>query len=248
MKHTTRLRIARMVRLIRPPAEKLPLSVHDVLSGTESLDSVERFNKLYYESGVSGTLNWRGIPMIKNPCDLWMMLELLQSVKPSVLIETGTHHGASALYFSEMMKLLGSPLTVITIDINPKWHCDPKEFGIESIVGYSTDERVVRRVRASVESALQQIPGPVMATLDSDHSAENVARELELYSPLITPNSYLVVEDTNVNGHPAAADHGPGPWEAVLQFLATHREFVQDQTCERYLLTFFPGGWLKRVA
>jgi cephalosporin hydroxylase len=86
-----------------------------------------------------------------------------------------------------------------------------------------------------------------LVTLDSDHSEENVTRELELYSPLVAPDSYLVVEDTNVNGRPAAEDHGPGPGEAVEKFLTAHKEFVHDRKCERHLLTFFPGGWLKRI-
>jgi len=247
MNHSTRLRIARVVRFLKPTPQKIPLSIEEVLGKSESLDIVERFNKLYYEGGLAGTLNWRGVPMIKNPCDLWTMLELLQTIKPVVLVETGTHHGASALYFAEMMKLLGSLLKVITIDINPKWHLDPEQFGIESIIGYSTDRVVIERVRNVVREILQNKPGPVMVTLDSDHSEDNVTRELELYSPLVTQNSYLVVEDTNVNGHPAALDHGPGPWEAVEKFLVTHPDFVQDRACERHLLTFFPGGWLKRV-
>lgn len=247
MNHSTRLRIARVVGFLKPTPQKVPLSIEQVLGRSESLDVVERFNKLYYDGGISGTLNWRGQPMIKNPCDLWMMLELLQTIRPVALIETGTHHGASALYFAEMMTLLGSPLRVITVDINPKWHFDPEQFGIESIVGYSTDRIVIEKVRSAVRAILQRTPGPVIVTLDSNHSESNVSIELELYSPLVTQNSYLIVEDTNLNGHPAALDHGPGPWEAVDKFLGRHTEFVRDRTCERHLLTFFPGGWLKRV-
>lgn len=116
-----------------------------------------------------------------------------------------------------------------------------------SIVGYSTDRAVIEKVRNAVRTILRRRPGPVMVTLDSNHSDSNVSMELELYSPLVTENSYLIVEDTNVNGHPAAFDHGPGPWEAVDKFLIRHTEFVRDRTCERHLLTFFPGGWLKRV-
>jgi cephalosporin hydroxylase len=247
MNHITRLKIARLVRFVRPPASVIPLSIEQVLDNWHALSISEQFNKLYYESGVAGSLHWRGIPMLKNPCDLWMMLELLQSVRPSVLIETGTHHGGSALYFSEMMTLLGSPIRIITIDINPKWHVDPESFGIDSIVGFSTDRRVKEQVRNAVDRALSLRSGPVMVTLDSDHSEENVTQELQLYSPFVTQNSYLIVEDTNVNGHPSAQDHGPGPWEAVEKFLAAHAGFVRDRGCERHLLTFFPGGWLKRV-
>jgi cephalosporin hydroxylase len=247
MHHTTRLKIARLAQFIRPPAAKIALSIEQVLGDREALSVSDQFNRLYYESGVAGSLNWRGIPMLKNPCDLWVMLELLQSVRPAVLIETGTHHGGSALYFSEMMTLLGSPVRIVTVDINPKWHVDPESFGIDSIVGFSTDHKVHQQVREAVDRALLLRAGPVMLTLDSDHTGANVTRELELYSPLVTRGSYLIVEDTNVNGHPAAADHGPGPWEAVQQFLAVHTDFVRERACERHLLTFFPGGWLKRI-
>jgi cephalosporin hydroxylase len=246
MKHTTRLRIARAVNFFRPQPARIPLSVNDILSDSASSGVVDQFNKLYYESGVAGTLNWRGIQVIKNPCDLWMMLELLQSVRPSVLIETGTHYGGSALLFSEMMSLLGSPVTIITVDFNPKWTVDPSQHRIESIVGYSTDPRVVTSVRKAVDRILAKQPGPVMVTLDSDHSEENVSRELQLYAPMVTPGSYLVVEDTNLNGHPASPEHGPGPWEAVQAFLATNPDFQPDLNCQRHLLTFFPNGWLKR--
>lgn len=60
-----------------------------------------------------------------------MIVELFQHVKPSVLIETGTHRGGSAPFYAD-----------ITIDINPKWSFDPADKGIISIVGYSSDESV----------------------------------------------------------------------------------------------------------
>jgi cephalosporin hydroxylase len=102
-------------------------------------------------------------------------------------------------------------------------------------------------VEAVLQEQLSLRPGPVMVTLDSDHSQDNVARELQLYSRHVTLNSYLIVEDTNVNGHPSSPDHGPGPWEAVMDFVATNGGFEIDRSCQRHMLTFFPDGWLKRV-
>jgi cephalosporin hydroxylase len=221
--------------------------VGDILNDSQSIGVVNGFNKLYYESGAAGNLNWRGAPMIKNPCDLWMQVELLQSVRPSVIIETGTHYGASALFFAEMGRLLGIATTVITVDINPKWTVDPGAFQIHSVIGYSVDPSIVSKVADIVKAELSKRPGPVLVTLDSDHSQDNVGREMEAYWRFVTLNSYLIVEDTNVNGHPAAADHGPGPWEAVHEFLAINKAFVIDKQCERFLLTFFPDGWLRRI-
>ena len=86
-----------------------------------------------------------------------------------------------------------------------------------------------------------------MVVLDSDHSQDHVREELRAYSPFVTPNSYLVVEDTNVNGYPVMADHGPGPMEAVVDFLSTSTQFVVDQDCEKLLISFNPSGYLRRT-
>ena len=87
---------------------------------------------------------------------------------------------------------------------------------------------------------------PVIVILDSDHSYAHVLEELRLYAPLVTSGSYLVVEDTNVNGHPVDPDHGPGPMEAVLDFLRESDEFAVDESREKFLLTFNPHGFLRK--
>lgn len=86
-----------------------------------------------------------------------------------------------------------------------------------------------------------------MVVLDSDHSFAHVRRELELYGDLVTPECYLIVEDTNVNGHPVSPQHGPGPWEAVEEFLARKADFVVDRDQHKYLMTFNPNGYLRKV-
>jgi cephalosporin hydroxylase len=88
----------------------------------------------------------------------------------------------------------------------------------------------------------------VMVVLDSDHSASNVLNELRVFAPLVTVGAYLIVEDTHVNGHPVEPSFGPGPAEALNDFLATNKGFARDATREKFLLTFNPGGFLKRVS
>ena len=237
----------RVLNFVRPKPRYMPLSVNQVLQGKESLDVVNRFNDFYYSSGTAGDLNWRGLPMIKNPCDLWMIVDLFQKLRPTVIIETGTHHGASATYYADMLQLLGIPCDILTLDLNPKWSYDPATKNIHSFVGFSTDAKIAAQVKAKVAEIQKKRPGHVMVMLDSDHSEENVTAEIALYADLVTKGSYLIVEDTNVNGHPSAPTHGPGPYEAVEKFLATTRNFERDLSCQRYLLTYNPGGWLKRV-
>jgi cephalosporin hydroxylase len=168
-----------------------------------------------------------------------MYQELICDLRPDLIVETGTFEGASAFYFATLLDLLGDG-EIITIDITeqPGRPVHPR---ITYVAGSSTDDDVVAMVRARGRHK-----PTVMVILDSDHTAPHVRRELELYSPLVTPGSYLVVEDTNVNGHPVFPEFGPGPMEAVVDFLAATDEFEVDQDMERHLVSFNPNGWLRR--
>jgi cephalosporin hydroxylase len=205
--------------------------------------TIQKFHRIYYAASNNtwdqGT-KWFGTRIQKLPADLFVYQELLNETKPDVLIEAGTLEGGSALYFASLFDLLGRG-RVITVDIEEKPN-RPQHPRITYILGSSTAPEVVERVAALVK------PGEkVMAVLDSDHSSLHVAKELEIYSRLVTPGQYLVVEDTNINGHPAAPGWGRGPFEATAAFLAGNTGFVVDKSREKFLMTFNPGGWLKRV-
>jgi cephalosporin hydroxylase len=86
-----------------------------------------------------------------------------------------------------------------------------------------------------------------MVVLDSDHHKDHVLEELRLYSPLVSVGQYLIVEDTHFNGHPILKNFGPGPWEAVEEFLRERPDFAVDSSREKYGMTFNPHGYLRRV-
>jgi cephalosporin hydroxylase len=86
-----------------------------------------------------------------------------------------------------------------------------------------------------------------MVVLDSDHSRDHVLNELKAYSPLVTKGNYLIVEDTNLNGHPVHPSIGPGPMEAVTDFLRYNDEYQIDKERERFYITFNPNGYLKKI-
>jgi cephalosporin hydroxylase len=201
-----------------------------------------QFARLYYarvESTVFGT-RFLGIQTLKYPSDLWVYQEIISETLPELIIETGTWHGGSALYLATICDALGHG-RVVTIDTDPAEPL-PEHPRIGYVRGSSTDAATVAQVRDLTSEA-----SSVMAILDSDHSEAHVSRELSIYSELVTPGCYLIVEDTNVNGHPVLRQHGPGPGEAVTKFLQEDRRYQRDADRERLLITANPGGFLRRV-
>jgi cephalosporin hydroxylase len=200
------------------------------------------FAILYHAKGEQtfNNLRWFGTPVQKNPMDLWIYQEMISEIRPDVIVECGTYKGGSALYMAHLMDLAGKG-RVITIDIE-KYPGLPSHPRITYLLGSSTDPEIVRQVREAIR------PGQtVMVFLDSDHSKAHVSKELELYHGLVTVGSYLVVEDTDLNGHPILPKHGPGPMEAAEEFLRGNERFEVDRSREKLLVTFNPRGYLKRV-
>jgi cephalosporin hydroxylase len=201
-----------------------------------------RFHKLYYDSRIWERTRWLGTPVQKLPLDLWLFQELIVELRPDLIIETGTFAGGSALFYASVMDALGSG-RVVTVDINTD-PARPTHPRIKYITGASTDPQVVDQVRARAEGAER-----VMVILDSDHTKEHVLGELHAYAPLVTLGSALIVEDTDINGHPVDPHFGPGPMEAVIEFLAGTVDFTLDRDLERrFLVTFHPRGYLRRTS
>ena len=190
-----------------------------------------------YAPGNAG--HWLGYSIAKSPFDLMAFHNLLYDVKPDLLIETGTWRGGSALFYATIMDATNHG-NVMTID-NWEWRLRPQHPRIMYVALSSVDEMAVK----IAHSYACQCPR-VMVTLDSAHDKEHVLKELDLYAPMVTQGSYLVVEDTNINGHPVREDFGPGPWEALHEWLPNHPEFVIDHNVEQ-LYTNNPDGWLQRV-
>jgi cephalosporin hydroxylase len=86
-----------------------------------------------------------------------------------------------------------------------------------------------------------------LVILDSDHSKDHVLAEMNSYHPLVRPGGYMIVEDTIVNGHPLRPEFGPGPMEAVEEFLQSSDSWIIDRSKEKFLLSFNRSGYLKRV-
>lgn len=197
-------------------------------------------NDLIAKTANFGTTSWAGAPIWQNVLDLWTIQETISEVRPALLVETGTNMGGSALFYANVMDALGEG-RVLTIDVVELHELDHPR--IAFLHGSSTDPRIVERVRAEAAAA----DGPVMVILDGDHSRDHVARELELYAPLVTPGSFLLSQDGVIDRLALFRDSRPGPLPANRDFLARHPEFEHDrERNERFLVTHHPLGWLRR--
>jgi cephalosporin hydroxylase len=174
---------------------------------------------------------------MKCPLDLFVYQEIIYEVKPDIIIESGTARGGGALFLASICDLINKG-RVITIDIEEK-EGRPYHKRIKYLVGSSTSKEIVEQVRELISDK-----DKVMVILDSDHHKEHVLNEMEIYSEFVTKGSYLIIEDTHINGHPVYPGFGPGPMEAVNQFLADHNNFQADEAREKFYFSFNPHGYI----
>lgn len=195
----------------------------------------------YYSRDTWRNTSWFGHALLKCPLDLWIYQELLHELRPEVIVETGTYLGGSAMYFANLCDLLGEG-RIITIDIEDRPD-RPQHPRVQYFTGSSIADDMIERVREDIGEARC-----VLVVLDSDHSRAHVLEELRRYREFVTPRSYLIVEDSSVNGHPVQPLYGPGPMEAISTFLRECPDFESDPTREKYFMTFNPRGYLKRIS
>jgi cephalosporin hydroxylase len=205
--------------------------------------------------------SWMGRPVIQFPQDILAVQEIIWSVKPDLIIETGIAHGGSLIFSASMLELnaiSGGPqdAQVLGIDIDIRAHnraaieTHPMARRITMIEGSSVAPEVVSEVKAR---ALYK--RSVMVMLDSNHTHDHVLAELEAYARLATVGSYCVVFDTGIEDMPDGA-FSDRPWRrgnnaktAVWDFLKRHSEFEIDKSIQhKLLITVAPDGYLKRVA
>ncbi len=192
--------------------------------------------------GGNETVTWRGVKCWKNPLDLIIYAEIVHEVRPSLVIETGTHAGGSTLFWLDMMRLedVGRAV-VISVDLNsvPRGVLPfvGRTGGIALLRGSSTSPEILKPVQNETQHHER-----VLVNLDSDHSEQHVAAELAAYAPLVTPGSYLIVED----GIDDFRWDRRGPYHACIDFLALHPEFERDIHRERLGVTNCPSGFLRR--
>ncbi len=203
----------------------------------------------------SYNFSWMGRPIIQYPQDMMAMQEIIWSVRPDLIIETGVAHGGSLIYYSSLMEMMGIAGKVLGIDIDIRAHNrkaiveHPMATRIELIEGSSVDDEIVARVR-DIASRHRRI----LVCLDFNHSHDHVLEEMRAYAPLVTKDSYLVVFDTVIEEMPACWftdrpwDKGNNPKTAMAAYLASTDRFVVDSGIDsRLLISVAPGGYLRCI-
>jgi cephalosporin hydroxylase len=204
-------------------------------------DITRMFHMCYYNSRIWENTFWHGHQILKCPMDMWIYQELIWKIKPDYIIETGTFRGGSALYYSHLFDLQGQG-EVITIDVLERPN-RPEHDRIHYLIGSSSDAEIFSQVQSMIGENKK-----VMVVLDSDHSRDHVFKEMQLWHSMVSKDSYMIVEDSNVNGYPVRPDFGPGPMEAINDFLQINNMFEIDNSQEKFLMTQNPRGYLKKIS
>jgi cephalosporin hydroxylase len=235
-------------------------------TATYSLDSPEAFaiiSNLWLRSGWDNkyvySFTWLGRPIIQLPEDLIRIQEVVYSVKPDVIIETGVAHGGSLIFYATLCKAMDKG-RVIGIDVEIR---APQRKAIQShqlfpfitlVDGDSVDPATVERVKASVQPA--EI---VLVLLDSSHTKEHVLAELNAYAPLVSRGSYIVAMD-GIMEYLVGAPRTQSDWasnnpkQAAQDWVEAHPDFRIEEppllfnegnNCQR--VTYWPRAFIKRL-
>ncbi|MGI0062632.1 MAG: cephalosporin hydroxylase family protein [Nitrosotalea sp.] len=226
------------------------LGMNDKLQ-IESKKWLEEVSKFKY----SYNFTWLGRPIIQFPQDMIALQEIIWNVKPDLIIETGIARGGSLIFYASLLELIGENGKVLGIDIDIREHNKieierhPMHKRITMIQGSSIDENTANTVRSYAKDKKR-----ILVLLDSNHTHEHVLKEMHLYSPLVTKNSYMIVCDTSLEdmSEDFFTDRpwgkGNNPKTAVREFLKNDDRFVIDNEIEnKLLITEHPSGYLKCV-
>ena len=219
----------------------------------------------------SYNFDWLSRPIIQYPQDIVAVQELIWSIEPDLIIETGIAHGGSLILSASMLALLdlkdkktnlfpsteevkGRQVIGIDIDIRENNRREIEDHFlfeyIELVEGSSDDKSIFEEIKKKAQKY-----NKVLVFLDSNHTHEHVLAELELWSQLVSVGSYCVVFDTVIQD--LSDDFYPDrPWNssnnpksAVLKFIESCDNFVIDEEIENKLvLTVAPSGFLKKVS
>jgi len=230
--------------------------IEDFANDREFRELSTAWRAMALERKYMNNFSWLGRPMIQLPMDAIAMQEIIWSVKPDLIIETGVAHGGSVIMSASMLQLIGKG-DVIGIDIDIRTHnriaieTHPLASRIKLIEGSSIDTNTVEKVKQLAAEKTK-----ILVFLDSNHTHEHVLAELNAYGPLVSVDSYVVVFDTFVEDLPEDYKWKDRPWgkgnnprTAVWEWMKNNKNFSIDRSIEdKLLITSAPDGFLRRTS
>ena len=196
----------------------------------------------YHQNNLHFKQKYRGIQMMKNPFDLIIYEELISKIKPDIIIEIGTSQGGFALWLADRLKLYTKNGKVVTIDLEKAGKENIEKFNYDniiSIIGDCNSLEVINKAKENISES-----DVVLVIEDSAHTPENTLKVLNNFKDSVTIGSYLIVEDSICDV--LKIEFMPGPLEAIEKWIKNNGNYLIDRSCEKYIITYNPKGYLKR--
>lgn len=246
--------------------DKITVSEEGLTPAEYDIGTPEAFrilSRLWLRSGWDTkyvySFTWLGRPMIQLPEDMIRLQEVICTIRPDVIVETGVAHGGSTVFYASLCKLLGKGRVVgVDVEIRASNRRAIESHCLSSLItlieGNSVSPDTTRHVKSRIRPT-----DKVIVLLDSCHTKEHVLRELEAYAPMVTPGSYIVAMDGIMEQLAGAPRSQPGwalsnPRQTALDFAAAHREFeivepefLFNEGLIRERVTYWPSAFLRRT-
>ncbi len=187
-------------------------------------------------------VTWLGKPMMQNICDAWTIQETIFEQDIELVVECGTLNGGSAFFMASLFDFVGRG-RIMSIDIDAKVNFSHPR--ITFCKGSSTDPLILDKVSKFIAT---RTDGKLLVLLDSNHAADYVLSELQIYSELMRSGDFLLVQDGAADELPGAWKFRPGPLVAIEKFLENNNSFsVDSERSQRYIFSNSPKGWLYKL-
>jgi cephalosporin hydroxylase len=184
---------------------------------------------------------WCGVPIIRHPDDIVLQQEIVWSLKPSHIIETGVARGGSLVLSHSLIGMTGIPGKVLGLDIKILPHT------IENLKPWLEDKGIqifecdsaTDIAKQHVSSFLNDNQRPVLVVLDSNHTESHVLNELNCVAPLLPEGSVIIIADTIIEEMPENyyPDRpwgiGNNPLTALNKFLQSNHNYKRDDRWSR---------------
>lgn len=213
-----------------------------------------------WETKYVYSFSWMGRPIIQLPEDIIRIQEIIFDIQPDIIVETGIAHGGSLIFYASLFKAIGKGKIIgVDIEIRPhnrkaiEEHFLYKDY-IELVEGDSTSLDIINIVKSKIKTGQK-----VMIILDSNHTKEHVLKELNLYSPLVTKDSFIVATD-GIMELVEGLDRTDKDWNwnnpkaAAIEFESLNQNFKiiepnfpfnESKINER--ITYWPSCYLKKI-